>query len=303
MLKERLVPFIRPVPQWSAVAMAPPQRPVSVCLSWVGGSRDVTTDHSVASLRPLIIAIGTDAGASATLDFQEEGRVLGRLRLEKAGTVPAAGPPLSLYRVVAGDHWCLPWPWHPWNRWLQSRAARRNRQEHNFHLEPAVLQQLMICYIDPRPVVLVSVAAPGHFNIFPMDLIGSVGPRFTLALRTTNISIPVMRDAGRVVLSCVPAEMRPAAYELGRHHKLPLQDPALLPFATRPSPNFGIPAAAAALRTRELAIRHAEEIGSHTFFTGEILFDRPAAEGPQLHHVSGLYQAYRRRRGAAFAEA
>ncbi len=299
MLPERLIPFIRPVPQWTAVAIAPPQRSVTVHLSWEGGSRDVTDDHAVASLRPLTIATGTDAGAAATLDYREDGRSLGSLRLVKSGTLSS----LSLYRVEAGGHRCLPWPWRAWNGRLHSRAARRSKGDHNFRMDPAALQHLMVCYIDPRPVVLVSVSGPGHFNIFPMDLIGSVGGHFTLALRSTNISIPLLREGARVALSCLPAGMKAAAYDLGRHHKAPLEDPASLPFATRPSSGLGVPAVGAALRLRELAIRQAEEIGSHIFFVADILSDERIADGKQLHHVSGIYQAFRRRRGAALPEA
>ena len=170
-------------------------------------------------------------------------------------------------------------------------------------MEPAALRQLLICYIRPRPVVLVSVSAPGHFNIFPMDLIGPVGGYFTLALRSTSISIPVLREAGQVALSCLPAPLKSVAYDLARHHKQPLRELSSLPIAIRPSPTLGVPVASAALRTRELAVRYGQEIGSHTFFVADILSDGLVAEGRQLHHVSGLYQAHRRLRGIGFAEA
>ena len=299
----KIARLIRPVPQWSAVGIAPPQRSISVHLSWKGESRDVTDDHSVASLKPLTIALGLDAGEEATLDFREDGRSLGTLRLTKSRSILAGPSPVTLYRIAAGEHRCLPRPIRNWQRWLQERAAKRNRAEHNFRMEPAALLQLMICYICPRPVVLVSVAAAGHFNIFPMDLIGSVGNGFALALRSTNISIPIMRRERRLVLSSLPAGMKPAAYALGEHHKAPLRELAALPFATRPSPLWGIASVAAALRTRELLIRHVEEVGSHTLFLADILFDEPLAQGAQLHHISGFYHCHRQQRGIAFPDA
>jgi len=303
MLKDRLSPLLRPAPQYSAVAIAPPQGAVAVHLSWPGGCQDVTADHTIASLRPLTIALGVDAGPVATLDFSDGRGHLGSLGLTNSGSLAAAGLPIWLYRVANGSHRCLPWAWRIWNLWLQDRAARSAGAEHNFRLEPAALQQLMVCYICPRPVALVSVAVAGHFNMFPMDLIGSVGPHVTLALRSTNISIPVLREAGRAALASLPAEMKRAAYDLGRHHQQPLGDPAALPFATRPSPTAAIPMAAAALHAREVVIRHAEDIGSHAFLVADILFDGPVVPGRQLHHVSGIYQAHRRLRGAAFPQA
>lgn len=296
----KIASLIRPVPQWSAVAIAPPQRSVSVFLSGHGGWRDVTGDHSVASLRPLTIALGVDAGENALLEFQEEEHTLGSLRLTRWKAVYAG---ITLYRVSDGDHHCLPWPWRGWQRWLQERAAARNGGEHNFRMEPAALGQLMICYIQPRPVVLVSVAGPGHFNIFPMDLIGSVGTQSVLALRSTNISIPIMRREGRIVQSSLPAGMKAIAYALGEHHKVPLQDLAALPFATRLSPTWGIASIASGLHTQELVIRHAEEVGSHIFFAADRVSDEQLAEGPQLHHISGLYDVHRRQRGVAFQRA
>lgn len=293
-----MVKFLRPAPQWAAIAIDPEQRPVTVHL---GDGRDVTDQHGVASLRPLIIALGADAGENTLLEFREGSRPLGTLRLAKIGSAAAGGA--ALYHVAAGDHRCQSWAAQSLHRWRQERAERHKRPDHNFRMEPSAVRQLAIAYIRPRPVVLVSVAAPGHFNVFPMDLIGAAGSQITLALRTTNVSIPIMRDGGGVVLSCLPAGMKPHAYALAERHRSPLGEGTALPFAMRSSSILGIPSVAAALRVRELAVRHAEEIGSHTFFAADILSDAASARGAQLHHVPGFYQAYRRRRGLGFPEA
>ena len=59
---------------------------------------------------------------------------------------------------------------------------------------------------------------------------------------------------------------------------------------------------AAALRIRELAIVHSQEIGSHTLFLCRIVSDEQLAEGTQLHHTAGFHQAYRRRQRMPLAE-
>jgi len=171
-------------------------------------------------------------------------------------------------------------------------------------MEPAVAQQLMIAYLCPRPVVLVSVDAPGHRNIFPMDLIGPLDRSgfFSLALRSTNVSVPTMREVRRVALSGIPATMKAVVYKLAAHHKQPLADWSELPFPVRPSREFGIPAVAAALHIRELAIVHSQEVGSHTLFLGRLVSDDKLAEGTQLHHTAGFHQAWRCRQGMPFAE-
>ncbi|MGH8212646.1 MAG: flavin reductase, partial [Rhodanobacteraceae bacterium] len=187
---------------------------------------------------------------------------------------------------------------------LQNRAMLKNRKPHDFFMEPAAVQQLMISYLCPRPVVLVSVVAEDHRNIFPMDLIGPLQGNgcFSLALRSTNVSVPFMREARRVALSGMPAAMKAEIYKLGGHHKQLLGDWNTLPFPVRPSREFAIPVAAAALRVRELDILEIREIGSHTFFLGRAVSDEHMVDGTQLHHTAGFHQAYRRRRGEPFEQ-
>lgn len=306
MWKDWIRPFVRPLPQWSTVAVAPPQQVVTATLRWDGQSADVTVDHTVASLKPLVIATSLDAGPRPFLKYCDSatGKLLGILRLTQTAPVAAENISLSLYHVAAGGHRCLGWPRRPWNAWLQNRLMRKNRSSPHSALEPDTVQQLMIAYLCPRPVVLVSVDALGHRNIFPMDLIGPLerSGLFSLALRSTNVSVPTMREVRRVVLSSIPATMKAVAYKLSEHHQQPLLDWNELPFPVRPSRGFGIPAVAEALRIRELTIVHSQEIGSHTFFLCRIASDENLAERAQLHHTAGFHQAYRRRQGLPFTE-
>lgn len=307
MWKDWLRPFVRPLPQWSPVAVASPQREVVACLHWDGRSMDVTADHTVASLEPLTIATGVDAGRHAVLEYSDRAteRTLGSLRLARTDSITAAGATVAFYRVAAGEHRCLGWPRRSWNAWLQNHAIRKTRSSQHTLMAPDAVQQLMIAYLCPRPVVLVSVDASGHSNIFPMDLIGPLerSGAFSLALRSTNVSIPVMREARRVALSGVPATMKDVAYKLAEHHKHPLQSWDALPFPIRPSRTFDIPVLASALRIQELAIEHSQEIGSHVFFLCRVVSEENPAKGDQLHHTAGFHQAYRRRYGTSFVEA
>lgn len=306
MWKDWIRPFVRPLPQWSVVAVAPPQQAVIARLRWDGQSADVTADHTVASLKPLTLASSLDGGPHPVLEYRDRatGRLLGVLHLTRAASVAADNASLTLYHVAAGEHRCLGWPRRPWNTWLQNRVMRRHGASSHLNMEPAVAQQLMIAYLCPRPVVLVSVDAPGHRNLFPMDLIGPLqrSGLFSLALRSTNVSVPTMREVRRVALSAIPAAMKDVVYKLAEHHRQPLADWAELPFPLRPTRASGIPAVAAALRIRELAIVHSQELGSHTFFLGRIVSDETLTEGTQLHHTAGFHQAWRRRQGVPFAE-
>lgn len=307
MWKDWIRPFVRPLPQWSPIAMAPPQPFVTAVLRWDAGSADVTSDHTVASLKPLVISTSCDAGQRAALEYRDQatGKLLGILQLVRTASVAAEGTSLALYNVTAGEHRCLSQPRRSWNTWLQNRAMLKSRGSHSFGMEPAAAQQLMIAYLCPRPVVLVSIDAPGHRNIFPMDLIGPLQRSgfFSLALRSTNVSIPAMRETRRVALSGVPAKLKATVYKLAEHHKRPLEDWNGLSFPVRPSRKFGIPVVADALRVQELTIVHSREIGSHTLFLGHVVSDENPAEGMQLHHTAGFHQAWRRRLLAPFMEA
>ena len=306
MWKDRIRPFIRALPQWSTVAVAPGQQMVIATLYWDGESVDVTQDHTVASLVPLMIATSLDAGQRPVLEYRDSatGKLLGTLRLTRSASVATETTSLTLYYVTGGEHRCLGWPLRAWNAQLQNRLMLKNRPPQHFSPEPDAVQQLMIAYLCPRPVVLVSVSAPGHQNIFPMDLIGPLerSGLFSLALRSTSSSVPVMREARRVALSNIPATMKAVVYKLAEQHKHPLEAWNALSFPVQPSREFGIPAVAAALRIQELDIVHSQEVGSHTLFLGRIVSDENLAQGAQLHHTAGFHQAYRQRKGMPFAE-
>lgn len=295
---------MRPLPQWSAIGLAPPQNVVSVSLEWLGHSVDATQNHTIASLRPLAVAIGISEPVSkATLIYRDRAAKfeLGRIALTHSFKRSVSGNPIGVFNVERADHCCLPWPQRPWNAWLQARAMRRNTNPHNFQMAPTAVQQLMTFYICPRPVVLVSVCEPTHSNIFPMDLIGPLaGDCSTLALRNTSISVPTMVQARRVALSGIPADLKNVAYKLGEHHKRGFADWDSLPFPVIPSETFRIPALASALWVRELSVLSSEEIGSHTFFVCRIASEHQGTPGPQLHHTAGFHHEFRRRKGMPF---
>lgn len=307
MWKDWTRPFVHPLPQWSTVAVAAPQQVATATLHWDGSSADVTADHTVASLVPLVIATSLDAGQHPVLEYRDSatGKLLGVLRLAQKASVATEKTSIILYHVTAGEHRCLGWPLRVWNGWLQNRLMLKNRSPQHFAPEPAAVQQLMIAYLCPRPVILVSVDTSGHRNIFPMDLIGPLerSGLFSLALRSTSVSVPVMREVRRVALSSIPATMKAAVYQLAGHHKQPLSGWNALSFPVRPSREFGIPAVAAALRIQELDIVHSQEVGSHMLFLGRIVSDEKLAGGTQLHHTAGFHQAYRHRHGTQLAEA
>ncbi len=309
-LKQR----IRPLPQWPPVALHEPQEVVQVRLATVNGETDVTRSAVVAALRPLTLAVGLDAPLvdamearpQAELHFVdlESRRTVGALQLQHLRNWNTSAAAIGLFEVRSGTQRCLGWPYRPWNRWLQNRRMRKNTDPNNFYMPPESVQQQMIFYICPRPVVLVSVDDGTHSNLFPMDLIGPVSSdRFTLALRTTSPSVPTMKSARRVALSDVPAREFATAYKLGVHHKNPNVEWDRLPFEIRRSRSFSLPCPAIALRVREVEILDFDTIGSHTFFVTRVASEHRLADDAQFFHTSGIYQHFRSCNGRPFPPA
>jgi flavin reductase (DIM6/NTAB) family NADH-FMN oxidoreductase RutF len=299
---------LRPLPQWSAIAVHRPQELIGVQLLAGGAQFEVTANNVIAALKPLTIAIGLDAplqraierddGTALRFVDRHTGRVVGSLHLRRIGAQQTGDAQIGLFDVVDDRQRCVQWPYRPWNRYLQNRAALRNDSPGNFSMAPKPLQRIMIFYICPRPVVLVSVDDGRHSNIFPMDLIGPLVPDvFTLALRSSSQSIGTMKSARRAALSDIAASDVKIAHALGIHHKQMQVDWDRLPFAVESSLQFSLPVPATALCVREIEIIDHEEIGSHTFFICRIVSERPVREGNQLHHTSGIYEHFRIHRG------
>jgi hypothetical protein len=306
-----LTRWLRPLPQWPPVALQAPQQVVRVSLATARGGFDVTRLAVVAALRPFTLAVGLDAQRLSAIEADsvpqlrfedlESGRTVGVLQLKHMRNWNTSGAIIGLFEVRDGTQRCLHWPYRPWNRWLQNRRMRANSDSNNFLMPPAAVQQQMIFYICPRPVVLVSLDDGLHSSLFPMDLIGCVSAdHFTLALHSTSPSIATMKSSRRVALSDVPSRDFATAYKLGVHHKNVKVDWEHLPFKINRSREFSLPCPDIALRVRELAIVDFDTVGSHTLFLSRVISDLSNAEGSQFFHTSGIYQYFRSRNARPF---
>lgn len=283
------------VPSWAPIGLADEPALIDVSLRWAGNSIDVNSNHVIAALVPLTIAVGHEGITEGELAFfdRRASREIGTLRLRRApANIPGEG--LSFLEVAGGKHACLPVGLRAWQRLRQARW----RHDGGFRMSNTAVQHLMLFYLCPRPVVLVSVDDGVNNNLFPMDLIGNIRDRFTLALRSTSPSVVTMRNSRRVALANVALRLKDTAYELGKHHRLAQIDWGSLPFESVRSAEFGLRVPADAQRIRECSIESWREVGSHTFFMCRIVSDRMLGSEPRLHHTCGIHRAYRERAGA-----
>lgn len=298
-LRESVRLVTRRISCWAPIGLTDEQQLIDVRLHAAGSSIDVNSNNVIVSLVPLTIAIGHDGISAGRLEFVDRstGRELGTLHLRRAAsesTRVALAPGYSILEVCGGSHACLPPGLRTWHRIRQANWRRKP----GFHMSNTAIQRLTLFYICPRPVVLVSVDDGVNDNLFPMDLIGRLGDRFTLALRSTSASIATMHASRRVALADVALRLQDTVYGLGKHHRLKQIDWDELPFATARSPEFGLRVPADAQRVRECTIESWREVGSHQFFMCRAVSDRTLGNEPRLHHTSGIHRTYRARRGS-----
>jgi flavin reductase (DIM6/NTAB) family NADH-FMN oxidoreductase RutF len=294
-LRQLLRPLFRPLPLWEPIGLAEPQQLVDVRLDTEAGERDVTANHVVVSLQPLLLAVGGPVPSSATLRFIDRvsGRELGALRLRRERIVTLDRTDVGIYAVTSDSHACLPVPLRHWQQLLH---AVRQRRGHDFSMSNAAVRQLNVFYVCPRPVVLISVDDGEANNLFPMDLIGPLEESwFSLALRRTSPSVKTLRRAKRLALGDVDACDRDLAYRLGRHHGMQRIDWAEVGCELAPSATFGLPLPTRVTRTRECIIEHSLEMGSHAWFLCRVVNERGHATGARLFHTSGIHRRFRER--------
>jgi hypothetical protein len=112
--------WLRPLPQWCAIALHPPQELVQVRLRTAHSEFDLTRNNVIAALRPLTVAIGLDAPLELALQEKatcellfidaRSGGTLGVLGLERQQDWATDAIQLALFGVSSGRHRCLSWP-------------------------------------------------------------------------------------------------------------------------------------------------------------------------------------------------
>jgi flavin reductase (DIM6/NTAB) family NADH-FMN oxidoreductase RutF len=210
--------------------------------------------------------------------------------------VSADGCGLELFEVEGSANHCLPrrvlWrrnAQYAYDRW---RASARGSRD--VRMMARDVHAHFVAYICPRPVFLASVADGGAANMFPMDLVGPVGPgHVSLALHSEG-PLALLERSRRLALSSVPYAHASTAHALGRNHARASIAWRDLPFETIRTSTFGLAVPAFALRVRELEIVSARRLGSHTLHLAKVVHDERRGEGEQMFHVHGFYEAWRR---------
>ena len=293
--------------------MSDPQREVSTQLHGLGRALDITSRNVIAGFNPLVIGIGLEDDPHVTLppcsnlsmkffEAKGENKLLAEIGLQPVDTVPLRTGQLSLFRVRNCKNACTPRLYFFGSFMSRAMGCSCSLKCDGASKRPTALesQGLFAFYICPRPVVLVSVVDGEFGTIFPMDLIGPVGPRsFSLALRSAAAGVSLIERSRCIALASVPPEQAPVAYALGKNHKNNSVDWRQIPFSTTKSAAFGLPVPQFSTRVREMQVAFVRKVGTHTLFVCEVVEDLRYSTGPQLCIVHGFYQSWKNKQQAA----
>jgi hypothetical protein len=297
------------LPQAFTIGLAEPQTEIVVWLHGMGARMDVTHRHSMACADPFTVCIAfdedqefseTESGRLSLQFCERDGqkRILGQINLDSKniGAIPTAGSLLILFGARSSVNYCLPKA-RIWAHYLLHRYSLwRKADSEGIKMSALERRAVMVMFIRPHPVVLVSLGGESDGNIFPMNIMGDLGHGyFAFALKNSRLAACNVERAGRVALSDVPLTQTSLAYRLGVNHGKISIKWSDLPFATNASAKFNIRVPAFSQRVREMEVETVRDLGSHTFFIARIIHDETPAATMGLHIVHGFYQAWRLR--------
>lgn len=267
--------------------------------------RDVTLQHTLACTSPLVMGVAlpeTPAPPSARLEYREakgRERLIGFQELKEDKSVAVGDTHLVLYRVVRFRNMSLPllriWAHYAHIAYIRWKVPLPPDE---IVMTSHLFRGTIVAFIYPREAVLVTAGDQDTGNIFPINLMGHIGPNhFALALNGRRKVAPLLEKTGKAVLSSVPIQHAALARKLAKNHK---RDPIAWrdhPLTLKPSPTLGIPMPEFASRIRELELESVHPIGSHTLFVARILRDERVADTEDYYVVHGTFQARRMREG------
>ncbi len=190
------------LPQAFTIGLVEPQTEIAVWLHGMGTPIDVTYRHSMACADPFTVCIAFDEGrkpseserSRLTLWFCEQDgqkRILGKIVLgpPKPQTVSAADREFILFEARSSANYCLSrartWAYYLLHRYSLWRKVDVAGIKMSFLERRAV----MVMFIRPHPVVLVSLGDEDSGNIFPMNIMGELdGGHIAFALKEFKAS-------------------------------------------------------------------------------------------------------------------
>ena len=151
-------------------------------------------------------------------------------------------------------------------------------------------------YSYPRRIRVVSFRKDNYYNIFPMDLLGDIArsKRYVFGLRHTNVTLKMILETGKLVVSEVPREFQDKVYALGKHHSGNPPSIDSLPFKVTETRNFNFYIPEWVESYKEVSVIKTINMGSHMLLWGEVIAENrlkePSAHLFLVHFLHYLHQ-------------
>jgi len=293
-------------PQQFILGQQDPQSAVDVWLYGLGNRINVTNLHMMACGAPLTLCIGFDreqsagvlAGKPIFLRFQERDgkqRVFGEIGLRFVSSFNAGTRVLCLFHTTHYKNYSLP-PFYLWTHYLLYARSQRQTKDKDVPITAREVRAMIVFYLCPRPVVLVTVVDGETGNMFPMNLMGAMGDGyFAFSLNSHRAAAPLVKRIGKVVLSTIPLEEAPRVSRLGSNHRKASIEWSQLPFPLLRPDAIDAPIPSFTLKARKLQVEAVRDLGSHTLFVAKMVAEERLGEGQQFFVAHGLYQAITQR--------
>jgi hypothetical protein len=169
---------------------------------------------------------------------------------------------------------------------------RRRQSKDDVRITSGDSRAMIVFYLCPRPIALVTVGDLEAGNLFPMNLMGPIGGDYFAFALNSNRAAPLVERARTIVLSRVPLEQESLVSSLGKNHRKASIDWSELGFVTIRPRNIDAPVPSFALSACKMQVEEFRHLGSHTLFVAKKLVEERLADGPQLFMAHGMYKAW-----------
>ncbi|HVW16574.1 MAG TPA: hypothetical protein VHB54_22270 [Mucilaginibacter sp.] len=260
-----------------------------VLLKQKTGLIDITLRHSMICLDPFCVSVWMKEDEMQFIDPQEAdvffvkgNKTNANIRLEMIESISTEHGALLLYQVKNAKNYQL----SRLHRLILFRYFLRSKKNTYHHRK--VISAL---YSYPRRIIIVSYQDDNYYNIFPMDIQGFISEEnlYVLGLRTTNITLGKILEAGKVVICDTDSVDIETVYNLGKHSSSAPTPKEKLPFGTMPSELFGFPVPDFAGSYKEVEIIRSRKMGYHMLMVGKMINSKELKhEHSSLFHVGFL---------------
>jgi flavin reductase (DIM6/NTAB) family NADH-FMN oxidoreductase RutF len=277
-----------------------PQKEVDVWLEGGGYRIDVTHRHFMACGSPLIFGIGfapNEVPSMAIqprlrLRFRQHGgtqKLLGEIGLKTDTNFRVRNRRIYLFRPTYSRNYCMPWIRRQAHLLFYEYLRRQSKDD--VQVTGRDSRAMTVFYLCPRPTALVTVGDLEQGNLFPMNLMGSLGDDCFAFGLNKHRAAPLVERAGSIVLSTVPREQQAVVASLGKNHRRTSIDWNELPFSVVLPRRIAAPVPSFALGACRMQVEESLDLGSHTLFIAKRLTEVSLADGLELFMAHAMYKA------------